>query len=98
MEALELRTTALLGEMLPHDSELGASCTLHAGTAGATAQLWRCGPMLRRRQPRDSHGALAKDVGRGASLDPTTQRLRHFTEANIPIGSRGEPPGQLVDF
>ena len=97
LEAVELRTTALLGPALPHDAALNASCTLHAGSAGAVAQLWRCGPMLRHRQPRDSHGAMPKDVGRGASSDPAAQRLRHFTEANIPVGSRGERLGRLVD-
>ena len=83
--------------MLLQDPELRASCTLHAGSAGATAQLWRCGPMLRRRQPRDSDGALAKDVARGGGGDPAARRLRHFTEANLPVGSRGEPPGRQVD-
>ena len=97
VEALELRTTALLGERLHEDAELRASCTLHAGSAGASVQLWRCGPMLRRRQPRDSDGALAKDVARGVSFDPAARRLRYFTEAYLPVGSRGEPPAQLVD-
>jgi len=31
VEALELRTTALLGGRLRDDAELRASCTLHAG-------------------------------------------------------------------
>lgn len=60
-------------------------------------QLWVCGPMLRRRQPPDSDGAAAKDVARGASFDPAARRLRYFTEADLPAGSRGEPPGRPAD-
>jgi hypothetical protein len=80
VEAMELRTSAPLGAALAADTALSASCVLHAGSLGATAQVWRCGPRLRQRPP-----AVPEDVGRDSAADVEALRLRYFTGAGLPV-------------